>query len=822
MWEVLRKSRYIVLVRWTDETLVREFIESPPPFSSTVVPVGDVDSALKRVEEAKPHIVAVPEGFESGASELCERIKKEFPAIGTALMREEQEMLPRYCEWFEEYLPPWDLQDTTTRLTTCLAIKGYNDSAGQVVERIRQALSKVALSGVGFQGGRLLTPARFAPRLLGELEHFREVLVGMPGIVDVSLVPLGDSQDSLVSEALLLRMPVKEERDGRVVCCVPVGMNFRSWYPGGGLVAVLEEEGEEVVEILKSVAELVDKELSSRYALNFSILQREVENWERERASARKNAQLNRLNQRLKELIKLRTEFVSSISHEMRTPLTSIIGYLGMVSEGKGREFPQEAKDWVAKALESAGELADFIDELLTFPAEKIATQEPSVERFKVDELITHLEKGLEPAVRKKGLEFELQYPTEAVQLRSDRSRLERVLWQLLDNAIKFTAEGRIWMNFEKGSSAELLGRISGEPALPPPESLWLYDGEVVWFEVGDTGIGIRPDDLPGIFDSFQQVDGSPSKAYRGAGVGLAIVRHLLPGLGGGIWVESMLGRGSLFKVILPADYEEYQSFRTGLWGQVHGNEPDVGQDVSNLVLAVSSDPGMLLRVRRALAKAGLRVASASAFAEGIQRLRSLQPASLILDENYAGELWEAATSVGGDLLFSGAPVVVLSPFTDTESQAYDLGAKSFVLKPFKDEELLSALESVSSRQSRVVLVSQDESLAGMLRDLLGGAGYDLMVVRTPESALLKARSSNVEGVIFAPFGNPSAAGNAVRMFHPLSQQLRLRLIFLRGENYTEYDVAQVKALGGEVVSFSKGEPDEGLSKLVNVLKPVE
>jgi len=341
-----------------------------------------------------------------------------------------------------------------------------------------------------------------------------------------------------------------------------------------------------------------------------------------------------------------------------------------------------------------------------------------------------------------------------------------------------------------------------------------------VWFEVGDTGIGIRPADMRRIFEGFRQIDPSPTRSFGGAGIGLAVVKRLLPMLRGAVWAESALGKGSVFRVLIPADVDAFQSYRGRLWEEVQAGEPPVGTDASKLLLGVSSDPGMILRLRRIAGAAGFRVASAASFAEAIQKIKGFPPAAVILDENYDNELWDASTSVGGDLLFSGPPVIVLSPFKDSEIQSYNLGARHFVLKPCEDGAILEHLERTATSERRILLVCQQQTPSLALTDVLRGAGYELSIVRSTQAAIVRARSISIEAVLFEPFPEPDGAVQTARTFHPLARQLGLKLVFLRGENYTEYDIAQIAAYGAEVAPFNEKELEESLVNLLSLLKP--
>jgi signal transduction histidine kinase len=237
--------------------------------------------------------------------------------------------------------------------------------------------------------------------------------------------------------------------------------------------------------------------------------------------------QLEERAQELEEANRLKTEFLANISHELRTPMNSIIGFTEALLTGLYGELSTKQADRLRKVERNAHSLLTLINDLLDIS--KIEAGRINLDMQKVDvaaELLTCIE-SVEPQIQEKTLTLQREIAADLPHIDADPQRLRQIFINLLSNAVKFTDEGHI--------------RV--EAALQAP---------YVHISVSDTGIGIAPADQVIIFDEFRQVDGSSTRRYEGTGLGLAISHKLVIMLGGEIWVESEVGEGSTFHVMLP------------------------------------------------------------------------------------------------------------------------------------------------------------------------------------------------------------------------------------------------------------------------------
>jgi two-component system sensor histidine kinase ChiS len=227
----------------------------------------------------------------------------------------------------------------------------------------------------------------------------------------------------------------------------------------------------------------------------------------------------------------LKTQFLSNVSHDLRTPLAAIITHAEILRDGMLGELNQKQRDSVAGIVNGGQQLIDMIDEILTYV--RSASDQVILARtdFNITELVDQVRALNQSLAAKKHLTIERLNGDDLPPVYADRDKVKHVLGNLIGNAIKFTSDGgRIWIGFSRRG----------------------HDREELVIEVGDTGRGIARDHYELVFREFAQVDASPSRAHHGTGLGLAIARNLVELHAGTIWVESELGKGSRFFFTLP------------------------------------------------------------------------------------------------------------------------------------------------------------------------------------------------------------------------------------------------------------------------------
>lgn len=231
----------------------------------------------------------------------------------------------------------------------------------------------------------------------------------------------------------------------------------------------------------------------------------------------------------LAEANRLKSEYLANTSHELRTPITTILGFGNLLVDGVCGPLSGEQKSAVSRLLENARGLLGIVDEVLDYSKLERGDIGLAVKRQEVGPLIEQLRQHMAPLEANKPYKVSYEVGHGVPPIATDWAKLKSVLVNILSNALKFTNEGRVRFSVVNGTGKN-----------------------EVLFLVSDTGIGIPKDQIPLIFEKFRQVDGSSTRRYQGTGLGLTISKNLVELLGGRIEVESDMGKGSTFKVTIP------------------------------------------------------------------------------------------------------------------------------------------------------------------------------------------------------------------------------------------------------------------------------
>ena len=435
-----------------------------------------------------------------------------------------------------------------------------------------------------------------------------------------------------------------------------------------------------------------------------------------------------------------KSTFLANMSHELRTPLNAIIGYSEMLQEELVDEGMEQYVPDLKKVNTAGKHLLMLINDVLDLSKIEAGKMELFLETFEVSTLLLDVASTIQPLFEKNSNTLQLNYDPAIGTMRGDLTKVRQILFNLLSNAAKFTNHDLIELNVRR---------------YRPDDS----QQDWISLTVKDNGIGMTPEQLNRLFQSFSQADASTTRKYGGTGLGLAITRKFCQMMGGDVEVQSTLGQGTAFEINLPA---EVSDLKTQLpLTPVETNAPPTS--ASNLVLIIDDDPNVCEMLKRSLTKEGFWVETTSTGAEGLRLARELQPDVITLDVMMPGtDGWAVLAMLKNDPTLAHIPVVMLT-IVDERNLGYALGAADYLTKPIDRDRLAVILKKhlPSLATGSVLVVEDDNTTREMLRRVLekdrwqvneaenGRVALERMAQHQPNLILLDLMMPEMDGFEF-------------------------------------------------------------------------
>ena len=560
-----------------------------------------------------------------------------------------------------------------------------------------------------------------------------------------------------------------------------------------------------------------------------------------------KNAALGKAQQDLEERARelerasqYKSQFLANMSHELRTPLNSSLILAKLLSENSPGNLNEEQVRFANTIYSAGNDLLNLINDILDISKVEAGKLDLVPEQLPVRHLVEGMAMVFEPLAQQKKLDFRVQIADDlATHMVTDRQRLEQILKNLLSNALKFTSSGQI-----------VLAAQAAGPA-------------AVRFSVQDTGIGIRPEDQQGIFNAFQQADGTTSRKYGGTGLGLSISRDLAHLLGGAISLVSEPGKGSCFALTLPLAWTAPEPGpRTGSASapvQDDGGTPQflapalpapapapeqpaaprlrafaddrdlIGTDDNarrRLVLVVEDDATFARILYELAHEKQYRCLVAFDADEGLALAREFRPDAVLLDIRLPDRSGLSVLQLlKDDAQTRHIPVHVVSG-SDNGEAALHLGAIGFALKPTTREQLMEVFRRIETKLTqkikRVLLVEDDDRQRDSVVQLISDDDVEIVAVGSGEEALALLRTTIYDCMIIDlklpdMQGNEllqRMAGESLAAFPPV--------IVYTGRNLSRAEEADLHRYSRSIIIKGARSPERLLDEVTLFLHKVE
>jgi signal transduction histidine kinase len=401
-----------------------------------------------------------------------------------------------------------------------------------------------------------------------------------------------------------------------------------------------------------------------------------------ERRQREQEAELRRANARLELLARMKDEFLANMSHELRTPLNAVLGQAEALAEGIFGPVTEPQRGALQTIDESGRHLLSLINDVLDIAKSNAGHLELELEQVPVEEVCQESLRLVREQARRKKISAAYSSDGEVHALRADRRRLRQILLNLLSNAMKFTREG---------------GRIGLEVASRE-------GGEAVAFTVWDTGEGIAREDVQRIFEPFVQLDAGLARQNEGSGLGLALVRRFVDLHHGMLEVDSEVGRGSRFTVVLPVGEPEAEE------PAARGDSPGTGpappvvppdSSARRTVVIADDSEANTRHLHGCLVAHGYAVRIARDGLEAVQLCREVRPALVLMDIQMPRlDGLEAIRCLRADRVTAPIPIIALTALAmpGDRERCLEAGANEYLSKPVRLRQVLEAMRRFEAR----------------------------------------------------------------------------------------------------------------------------
>jgi PAS domain S-box-containing protein len=405
-------------------------------------------------------------------------------------------------------------------------------------------------------------------------------------------------------------------------------------------------------------------------------------------------------------------KFLATFSHELRSPLNSIIGFSELITN-QFSDLPSESiREFMQNIHTSGKHLQQIINDILDLSKIEAGKLDLHIASYPVSYFRESVERVLAAAVQEKSAHLEFRFSPEFDEIVVDQTRFKQILINLIANAIKFS---------HPGGTVEIVSHRVGND---------------IQFEVRDKGIGMKPEEIQILFKPFRQAASGRDMNHQGMGLGLAITKRLIELHGGTIWIESEWEKGTtaFFKIPMIVDASSEKILQAGmLLDALQRGNYTRDPNVKPLALVVEDSPQASELLQRYIESAGYRVELARNGEEAIDMAKRLHPNVITLDLMLpVKDGWQVLKELKRHPLCRFIPIIIVS-IIDEKNLGFSMGAVDYFVKPVNKVDLLQAIERVhilpksGDRPPTVLVIDDDRAATDLVQVILENEGYRVL-----------------------------------------------------------------------------------------------
>ncbi|WP_304638951.1 response regulator [Pseudomonas sp.] len=525
---------------------------------------------------------------------------------------------------------------------------------------------------------------------------------------------------------------------------------------------VSNEELEEQSRALKESQSRLEQQQAELEQTN-SQLEEQAHELEARRDELEKaNVAIQLKAEEVEQASRYKSDFLANMSHELRTPLNSSLILAKLLADNADENLTPEQVKYAQTIQSSGNDLLNLINDILDLSKIEAGHVEIRPEPLAIERMTNSLRHLFDPVANEKGLAFSLDVAADVPPvIETDPQRLEQVLKNLIANAIKFTDKG----------SVTLAIRAMGE-------------GQIA-LSVTDTGIGIAEEQQARIFEAFHQADSTISRKFGGTGLGLSISREVVRLLGGTIHLQSRVGSGSTFTVVIPQRYAgEAARAATQAAQPVPSAKPQTSvapvatttpasssvvqddrlqtEETARRLLIIEDDRSFAMILRDLARESNFQALVAETAQEALELARQFVPSAIVLDVGLPDQSGLSVLDrLKRDVRTRHIPIHIISA-NDYSERAMSLGAVGYALKPVQRDQLMEVLKSLDAKISqnlrRVLIVEDNEVQREAVSNLIGSHDVETVGAGTAAECLKLLREQTFDCMVL-DLSLPDASG---------------------------------------------------------------